>query len=97
MADHKEITRDQVKHLAWLARVKISKAEEQKYAKEMNEILKYFKKLDEAETEGVEPTHHVAEIVNITRKDEPQPNPSEQVLGVAPATKGRFVKAPRIV
>ncbi len=97
MVDRKEITRGQVRHLAWLARVKISKTEEQKYAEEMSEILKYFRKLDEASTEGIEPTHHVVEIVNVTREDEPQPNPSDQVLGVAPAKKGRFVKAPRIV
>ncbi len=96
-ARRKEITREQVRHLAWLARITISKAEEQKYAQEMSEILKYFKKLDEVNTEGVEPTYHVVEVVNVMREDEPQPKPSDELLKIAPVTKKRFIKAPRIV
>jgi len=95
--EHKEITKAQVKHLAWLARIKISKAEEQKYAEEMSEILRYFKKLDEADTEGVEPTYHVVEVTNVMREDEPQTKLSDPILKIAPATKERFIKAPRIV
>jgi aspartyl-tRNA(Asn)/glutamyl-tRNA(Gln) amidotransferase subunit C len=97
MVKGKEITNAQVKHLAWLSRIKISKTEEQKYANEMSQILKYFKKLDEAETEGIEPTYHVAEVTNVMREDEPKPQPSDQLLKIVPVIKGRFVKAPRIV
>jgi len=97
MAEKKGITREQVRHLAWLARIRITKTEEQKYAGEMNEILNYFKKLDDADTEKVEPTYHVAEVVNVMREDEPKPNPSDQLLRIAPVKKERFIKAPRIV
>lgn len=97
MVKDKRITREQVRHLAWLARIRISKAEEQKYAKEMNEILRYFRKLDDTDTQGVPPTYHVADVVNIMRDDEPRPTPSDQLLGIVPVKKDRFVKAPRIV
>jgi len=97
MVKDKQITREQVRHLAWLARIKISKAEEQKYAKEMNEILRYFRKLDDADTHGIPPTYHVADVVNVAREDEPQPTPPDRLLEMVPLKKDRFVKAPRIV
>ena len=97
MVKSKEITRAQVKHLAWLSRIRISKLEEEKYAEEMSEILRYFKKLDEADTEGVESTYHVVEVTNVMREDEPQTKPSEALLKGVPAKKGRFIRAPRIV
>ncbi|TRO57015.1 Asp-tRNA(Asn)/Glu-tRNA(Gln) amidotransferase subunit GatC, partial [Candidatus Bathyarchaeota archaeon] len=71
--------------------------EESKYAKEMGEILKYFRKLDEVDTEGVEPTHHVVDVVNVMREDEPEIKPAENILKIVPAKKDRFIKAPRIV
>ncbi|MEM2942312.1 MAG: Asp-tRNA(Asn)/Glu-tRNA(Gln) amidotransferase subunit GatC [Candidatus Bathyarchaeia archaeon] len=97
MAREKQVTREKVRHLAWLSRIKISKAEERKYVEEMNEILRYFRKLDDIDTTGVPPTYHVADFVNVMRDDEPQPNLPNQLLGIVPARKGRFVKAPRIV
>ncbi|MBS7622368.1 Asp-tRNA(Asn)/Glu-tRNA(Gln) amidotransferase subunit GatC [Candidatus Bathyarchaeota archaeon] len=97
MVREKQVTREQVRHLAWLSRIRISKAEERKYAEEMSEILRYFRKLDDIDTTGIPPTYHVVEVVNVMRDDEPQPNPPNQLLGIVPARKGRFVKAPRIV
>jgi aspartyl-tRNA(Asn)/glutamyl-tRNA(Gln) amidotransferase subunit C len=97
MSQDKKITIEQVKHLAWLARIKIADSEMGKYAEDMGEILKYFKKLDELDTEGVEPTHHVVDIVNVMREDEPQTKPAENILKIVPSKKDRFIKAPRIV
>jgi aspartyl-tRNA(Asn)/glutamyl-tRNA(Gln) amidotransferase subunit C len=93
----KQVTREQVRHLAWLSRIKISKTEERKYVEEMNEILRYFRKLDNLDITEVSPTYHVADVVNVMRDDEPQPSLPNQLLGIVPARKGRFVKAPRIV
>jgi aspartyl-tRNA(Asn)/glutamyl-tRNA(Gln) amidotransferase subunit C len=97
MSQDKKITIEQVKHLAWLARIKIADSEMGKYAEDMGEILKYFKKLDELNTEGVEPTHHVVDIVNVMREDEPQTKLAENILKIVPSKKDRFIKAPRIV
>ena len=96
MSEDKKITKEQVKHLAWLARIKIADSEESKYA-EMGEILKYFRKLDEVDTEGVEPTHHVVDVVNVMREDEPEIKSAENILKIVPVKKDRFIKAPRIV
>jgi aspartyl-tRNA(Asn)/glutamyl-tRNA(Gln) amidotransferase subunit C len=97
MSEDKKITREQVKHLAWLARIKIADSEVSKYAEEMGEILKYFKKLDEVDTEGIEPTHHVVDVVNVMREDEPEIKSAEHILKIVPAKKDRFIKAPRII
>ncbi len=97
MSEDKKITKEQVKHLAWLARIKIADSEESKYADEMGEILNYFRKLDEVDTEGVEPTHHVVDVVNVMREDEPEIKSAENILKIVPVKKDRFIKAPRIV
>ncbi|MGQ9543414.1 MAG: Asp-tRNA(Asn)/Glu-tRNA(Gln) amidotransferase subunit GatC [Candidatus Bathyarchaeia archaeon] len=91
------ITSKQVRHLAWLAKIKISRSEERKYLDEISEILNYFRKLDEVDTEGVEPTYHVLELVNVARDDVPKQEAPSKLLEIVPVMKGRYVKAPRIV
>jgi len=91
------ITSEEVRRLAWLSKIKISKNEERRYLEEMGEILEYFKMLDEVNTEGVEPTYHVIELVNVTREDVAQQTSSNSLLEIVPVMKGRYVKAPRII
>ncbi|MBS7625809.1 Asp-tRNA(Asn)/Glu-tRNA(Gln) amidotransferase subunit GatC [Candidatus Bathyarchaeota archaeon] len=91
------ITLEEVRRLAWLSKIKISKREERRYLNEMSEILEYFRMLDEIDTEGVEPTYHVIELVNVTREDAPQQTSPDSLLEIVPVMKGRYVKAPRIV
>jgi aspartyl-tRNA(Asn)/glutamyl-tRNA(Gln) amidotransferase subunit C len=91
------ITSEEVRRLAWLSKIKISKNEERRYLEEMGEILEYFKMLDEVDTEGVEPTYHVIELVNVTREDVAQQTSSNSLLEIVPVMKGRYVKAPRII
>ncbi|HIE32313.1 MAG TPA: Asp-tRNA(Asn)/Glu-tRNA(Gln) amidotransferase subunit GatC, partial [Methanosarcinales archaeon] len=62
------ITPDQVEHVGWLARIKLSGDEKKRYAEQLNDILDYFEKIDELETD-VEPTYHVLALHNVFRED----------------------------
>ncbi|MEM3028068.1 MAG: Asp-tRNA(Asn)/Glu-tRNA(Gln) amidotransferase subunit GatC [Candidatus Bathyarchaeia archaeon] len=90
------IGREEVKHLAWLARIKLSNKEIDAFAEQLSQILEYFRKIDEVDTEGVEPTYHVLDLTNVFRKDEPRTFPAEEVLRNVPEKRGGYVKAPRM-
>jgi aspartyl-tRNA(Asn)/glutamyl-tRNA(Gln) amidotransferase subunit C len=66
----KKITEQNVKHIASLARIKLSKQEVKKFQKQLGSIIEYFDKLNEVDTKGVEPTSQVTGLVNKLRKDE---------------------------
>jgi len=85
-----------VKHLAWLSRLELTETEEQLFANQMDEILAYFKKIDEVDTGEVPPTYHVVELCNVLRSDDPQAWAAEEIMHVIPNLKGKHVKAPRM-
>lgn len=64
------ITKDEVKHIAKLAKLKISEAELEKYTGQLSPILDFFGQLQEIDTENVEETSQVTGLKNIYRKDE---------------------------
>jgi aspartyl-tRNA(Asn)/glutamyl-tRNA(Gln) amidotransferase subunit C len=79
------IDRDQVLHVARLARLELSEAEIERMAAELSSILEHVERISELDLEGVEPTTHVVELENALRADEPRPSlPREQVLEPAP-------------
>ncbi|MCJ7720980.1 Asp-tRNA(Asn)/Glu-tRNA(Gln) amidotransferase subunit GatC [Candidatus Bathyarchaeota archaeon] len=92
------LSKKEVEHVAWLAHIELSEQEKTLFTEQFNEILDYFKKIDEVDTEGVEPTYHVLDLNNISRKDETTPSlPTEEALKNAPKREKKFFKAPRIV
>ncbi len=92
------ITKEEVEHVGWLARIEIDPLESDAYAKKLNSVLDYFGQLDEVDTEGVEPTYHVADIVNVFRKDEVKASmPQEDVLANTKNKQEGNFKAPRIM
>lgn len=86
----------EIEHLAWLARLELTKQEEGVFARQIGEVIAYFREIDKAETEGVGPTYHVLDLTNVLRGDKPSPTDSEPILQNVPGTKDRFVKAPRM-
>ena len=79
------IDRDQVLHVARLARLELSDAEVERMASELSGILEHVERFSELDLEGVEPTSHVVELENVLRPDEPRPSwPRERVLEQAP-------------
>ena len=86
------IDREQVLHVARLARLELSEAEVETMSRELSGILDHVDKIGELDLEGVEPTSHVVELENVLRPDEPRPSwPRERVLEEAPdAADGAF-------
>ncbi|MBM7572806.1 Asp-tRNA(Asn)/Glu-tRNA(Gln) amidotransferase subunit GatC [Aquibacillus albus] len=67
-----EISKEQVKHVAHLARLAITDEEVETMTKQLGDIIKYAELLNELDTENVEPTTHVLDLKNVMRKDEPK-------------------------
>ncbi len=79
------IDREQVLHVARLARLELSEAEVEKMSSELSSILDHIEKISELDLEDVEPTSHVVEVENVLRADEPRESwPRERILEQAP-------------
>jgi aspartyl-tRNA(Asn)/glutamyl-tRNA(Gln) amidotransferase subunit C len=89
------IDRDQVLHVARLARLSLSEVEVERMSSELSTILDHIEKISELELEDVEPTSHVVELENVLRPDEPRPSlPREQALANAPDEAGGDFRVP---
>ena len=86
------IDREQVLHVARLARLRLSDEEVEAMAGELSGVLEHVERISELDLEGVEPTSHVIEIENVLRPDEPRPSwPREKVLEpAADSAQGAF-------
>ena len=92
------ISKAQVQHVAFLARLRLRDEEVELYTRDLASILGYVNKLHELEMEGVEPMAHVLPLENVLREDEPRPGlPREAALANAPEVADGQVKVPRIV
>jgi aspartyl-tRNA(Asn)/glutamyl-tRNA(Gln) amidotransferase subunit C len=79
------IERDQVLHVARLARLRLSEEEVERMSSELSGILDHVDRIAELDLEGVEPTSHVVALENVLRPDEPRPSwPRERILEPAP-------------
>jgi aspartyl-tRNA(Asn)/glutamyl-tRNA(Gln) amidotransferase subunit C len=79
------LDRDQVLHVARLARLELSDAEVERMASELSHVLDHIEKIGELDLDGVPPTSHVVEISNPLRADVPVPSfPRDVILAAAP-------------
>ena len=92
------LTREEVLHVANLARLSLAPAEIELFTRQLNDILAYVEKLQELDTEGVEPLAHVIPVFNVFREDAvSQGLDRDTALNNAPAREeGAFV-VPRII
>ena len=92
------ITREEVEHVARLARLQLTDAELERMRAELDAILAYIDKLRALDVEGVEPTSHAVPLVNVMRDDERRPSfPLDEMLGNAPDRVGDLFRVPRII
>lgn len=95
------ITKKDLTHIGWLARLELSEKDTEKYTPKLNSVLDYFNELDEVNTEGVEPTYHVLPLSNVFREDEVSrqecPLSQDEALSNAPRKQDGFFKAPRMM
>jgi len=93
-----KITRDEVRHVAQLARLDLSGAEVDRMTGQLNAILTYVAKLDELDTTGVAVTTHTQQVVNAFRDDEVRPSlPREQALANGPGQNSESFVVPRVI
>ncbi len=93
-----KITRQEVRHVALLARLELTEAEEQQMTGQMNAILGYMDKLNELDTGEVEPTTHAVELRNVFRPDCVEPSlDRKDSLANAPGTDGVNFVVPRVL
>ncbi|MBM3672076.1 MAG: Asp-tRNA(Asn)/Glu-tRNA(Gln) amidotransferase subunit GatC [Actinobacteria bacterium] len=92
------ITRDDVEHVARLARLSLTDDEAERMVGELSGILEHVEDLAAIDLDGVPPTAHPLPLVNVLRADEVGPTlDREEVLAAAPdAADGRF-RVPRIL
>ncbi|HEX4836997.1 MAG TPA: Asp-tRNA(Asn)/Glu-tRNA(Gln) amidotransferase subunit GatC [Solirubrobacteraceae bacterium] len=89
------IDRDEVLHVASLARLRLSDAEIEPMARELSAVLDHIAKIAELDLDGVPPTTHVAELTGRLRADEPRESLArETALAQAPAVSGEGFLVP---
>ncbi len=91
------ITRDDVLHVARLARLEIPEEEIERVQAELGAILEAVGKVAELDLEGVEPTSHPLDLVNVWAQDEPRPSLSrEDALANAPDPEDGSFRVPAV-
>jgi aspartyl-tRNA(Asn)/glutamyl-tRNA(Gln) amidotransferase subunit C len=92
------ISKKDVEHVAHLARLSLGEDEKEKFTQHLDSILTFAEKLNELDTEGVEPTSHVLDLKNVVREDEVRPSlPAEKALQNTAEHKNNQVKVPSVL
>lgn len=93
-----KISKQEVEHVARLARLELSEKEKDQLTDQLSNILTYVEKLNELDTRGVEPTAHVLDISNVMRDDVPGVSlPQDMALANAPEKAAGHFKVPKII
>jgi aspartyl-tRNA(Asn)/glutamyl-tRNA(Gln) amidotransferase subunit C len=89
------IDREQVLHVARLARLELSEDEVTRMTGELSAILDHIEKISALDLDGVPPTSHVVEVTGALRPDEPRPSlPRDVALANAPAVEDEGFSVP---
>jgi len=89
------IDREQVLHVARLARLRLSEDEVERMSGELSGILEHVDRISSLELDDVPPTSHVVELENVLRADEPRPSwPRDVMLEQAPDPVGGAFEVP---
>lgn len=93
-----KVDKENLKKVAHLARLNIKEEEEEKLLTDMSDILSWVDKLQELDTDGVEPLTHMTDEVNVLRKDIAQKTiTTRQGLKNAPDSTEEFFKVPKVL
>jgi aspartyl-tRNA(Asn)/glutamyl-tRNA(Gln) amidotransferase subunit C len=92
------ISKDQVEHVAHLARLEFKAEEIELFTKQLDDIISLAESLNELNTENVEPTTHVLAIQNVMRDDIAEKGlPQQEVLKNAPDHKDGQIRVPSVL
>lgn len=92
------ISKDEIRHIAELARIELSPAELEKFQGDLNKVLGYIEVLRTVDTEGVEPLASVTGLENVWREDVAEDSGLQKaILDNAPEKSGRFIKVKKVL
>ena len=98
MAANKNITIDEVKHIAKLSKLKIPDDKLDYYASEMDKILEYFKIISKVDTSNVEPLTHITDKHNVVREDViSKCIENKKFIDICPESFGHYIKVPKVL
>ncbi len=87
------LSREEVLHIAWLARLGLDEQELERFREQLSNILEHFQVLQELNTDQIPPTAHILPLEDVMRDDEPEPSyPLEEVLANAPRREGPYFR-----
>ena len=93
-----KLSREEVEHIAELARLALSEEELELYQEQLSDILEHFDRLQELDTEAIEPTATVLPLRSVMRPDETSsPFPREDILANAPLTEDGCFGVPAVL
>jgi len=94
----KRIDLDTVRHIGRLSRIELTDEEIRTFSGQLAAIIGYFGKLQELNTDNVEPMAHAVELSDVFGDDVPQPSLTpDQALANAPQRDGDFFKVPKVI
>ncbi|MGL4523826.1 MAG: Asp-tRNA(Asn)/Glu-tRNA(Gln) amidotransferase subunit GatC [Bacilli bacterium] len=92
------ISIEEVKHVAHLARLAVTEEEAENFREQLNKIITYAEMLNTLPTDGVAPTTHVLQLQNVMREDVVgNPLPIEEVVKNAPDHQNGYIVVPAII
>ena len=92
------ISRKEVRHIAKLAKLRFTEAEEEVLAHDMSRILDYMGTLNQLDTADIEPVTHVHDLTHAVRADSVQERiKHEEALSNAPDTDGDYFRVPKVI
>jgi aspartyl-tRNA(Asn)/glutamyl-tRNA(Gln) amidotransferase subunit C len=87
-----------VRHIGKLSRIELTDEQVQTFARQLGDVLEYFDKLQQLDTENVAPMAHAVELTNVLADDTPREGLStEQALTNAPQRQGEFFRVPKVL
>lgn len=95
-----QLSKDEIQHIAKLARLELTEAELEKYGGQLSAVLNYIDQLKEVDVTGISPTAQVTGLENVLREDIVKGWDKEEIeaaLKGAPEREGRFIKVKRVI
>ncbi len=93
-----KLSRDEVLHIARLARLGLTEGEVDKFREQLSDILENFEILQQVDTSNVPPTAQAIPLQNVFREDEVAASlPQNEVLANAPRKEGDFFRVPAVL
>ena len=93
-----QVTIQDVEKIAELAKLYLDEEEKLKYREQLEQILTYVQKLNELDTEHIEPTYYIQYSRDVMREDNVEPSlPREKALQNAPLKVQGFVRVPKVI